>query len=379
MSTVSKASNKKKKINGELLNDELLPQAILNELNDLRVAYGARVKGLTPSLEYLHDLIYLLSDDLRSGSKISLKLHHDSNIRQKKYRTQVKSNYRFLAYKIIPYAAFIMMFAAFAVLLLVELWPLVPVWIFFMIVLSAAMINIRATFFGKPLKYKLVFYQLPIFQLQARLANGIQLQLKADRKLVLIKRIQKKFKFKKNRLTKTSIKHKASLVLAVQVSLPRARYKIAEDEIAYLFRPGILFKGTEITKVKTKSTAKKHTVIIQWPRVEANNGHRRFVFPQLDLNETIELITEGMLSRLNPNKMNKALHQMESEKSDDLTLIHGIGKGIQDLLHEANVYTFQQLAEMPSEALQDFLDSHRLTNTPASDTWQEQAKEFMNK
>ena len=379
MSTTAKISNKKKTIDRALLNDELLPQTLLQELNKLRIAHGAKSKLLLSLFEYLHDLIGLLADDLRPSGKINLGLYPDSNIRQKKYLTHVKRNYHLLTYKLIPYVTYTTMFTIIGVSLLADSWSLLPLWIFILFILSVLMINIRAAFFGNPLKYRLLYYQLPLFQLRTRLANGVQLQLKAHHRLVLIKRIRKKVKFKKNRLTKTSVKNKASLVLTLRLDLPRVRYTMTEDEIAYFFRPGIPFKGAQITKIKTKSTSKKHTVILQWPRVQANNGHSYFLFPPLDLNETIELITEGVLSRLTEKTMIETRHKLDEEKSDDLTLIKGIGEGIQDLLYQAQVRTFQQLAEMSPEALQDFLANHELSDTPLNETWQQQAKAFLKK
>jgi len=97
------------------------------------------------------------------------------------------------------------------------------------------------------------------------------------------------------------------------------------------------------------------------------------------LNETIELITEGVLSRLTEKTMIETRHKLDEEKSDDLTLIKGIGEGIQDLLYQAQVRTFQQLAEMSPEALQDFLANHELSDTPLNETWQQQAKAFLKK
>lgn len=377
------AFNSKKKntniVNGELLNGDFLPPELVNELEKLRRAYGARIKGLSSLLTYLQQFIFILSDDLKPGSKVYLNLHSDQNILQRKYLTDVKRNYRFLTYKILPYVIYASLFALVVVLISVGAWQVLFLLGFVVIFLSVGMIHIRATYFGKPFKYKLLFYQLPFFQLRWRLANGIHLQLTGQQKLVLITRIRKKFKAKRNRLTKTVHKNKASWIVTLRMDLPRAKYDMSSDDLAYLFRPGIPFMDGEITKVKTKSSSKKHTIVLQWPRVISNNGHTHFRFPEPNLDETLQLITKVVLAGLDKKSITQASHQAGIQQADDLTLIFGIGEGIRDLLHESQIYTFQQLADWSAEDLAHWLSQHKLKGTRGSKNWRQQAKELMRK
>lgn len=62
----------------------------------------------------------------------------------------------------------------------------------------------------------------------------------------------------------------------------------------------------------------------------------------------------------------------ESETMDDLKLIEGIGPKINDILHEAHVKTFSQLASMQPDEIMQILTAAGLRLADTS-TWPEQA------
>ena len=76
-----------------------------------------------------------------------------------------------------------------------------------------------------------------------------------------------------------------------------------------------------------------------------------------------------------PAKAKKAAAKVDTFKMDDLKLIEGIGPKIADILQEAGIHTFKQLAEKDVESLREILDdagSQFASHDPTS--WPEQAE-----
>jgi predicted flap endonuclease-1-like 5' DNA nuclease len=73
-------------------------------------------------------------------------------------------------------------------------------------------------------------------------------------------------------------------------------------------------------------------------------------------------------------EMVSAKHAAGSPDTQDLKIIEGIGPKISDLLRNANIVTFDQLANTPLEQLDLILTNARLRHLADPGTWPEQAR-----
>jgi predicted flap endonuclease-1-like 5' DNA nuclease len=75
-----------------------------------------------------------------------------------------------------------------------------------------------------------------------------------------------------------------------------------------------------------------------------------------------------------PEQWHHALPAPAVPEADDLAEIEGIGPRIHDVLHEAGITTFAQLAEIDVDRLREILVAAEVKFPPSPETWPMQAR-----
>ncbi len=149
----------------------------------------------------------------------------------------------------------------------------------------------------------------------------------------------------------TMIKHEAiSLVAVIGVPDP----KMGEEIKAYV----VLEKGATATSSELIAWTKEHIAAYKYPR-------------QLEIIDALPMSATGKI-------LKKELRKMEAEKSkvpQDLTKIEGIGPKIAQILNNAGITTYSQLASTDKERIKEILtEAGNSYNTHDPSTWGGQAQ-----
>ncbi|MFQ5854793.1 MAG: hypothetical protein ACE5LU_04000 [Anaerolineae bacterium] len=123
---------------------------------------------------------------------------------------------------------------------------------------------------------------------------------------------------------------------------------------------------------------------ISWLESAVSERDRQIEGLRVRARET-EARADGLEASLQEKGRKLAALRAELEKSadaverDDLKVIHGIGRVYEAELHNAGIYTYEQMAKATPEQIRDILSVSKRSRRSAPESWIEEAKRLAEK
>lgn len=330
------------------------------------------------NISFLANLLMLLKQEMRPNSKVKIDFNFSNRIAAR-YKTKTIKNYFILGHRwaiwgfltiLITFSIWLFYSNSEYVFLLIPIGIVILSFLPFFILLAGAL-------FGKSPKLKTKIYHVPKLSLSVQLVDGTLLNTSIMLLVMRRKAIKKKMKLKNFQLQKSKWKYKLRSVVRLQLSFPKNRYPISNEEFQANFQQ---LTSNPANKVKLKQGEKRKAISHQYMVNSMGSGKRISRFPELKFSDFLDLMGKRSYDRLRKG-FSETQFKFKIDKNtpkSDLSQLDGLSETVEKKLNQKNIISFKQIANLKRDEI-DYL-SQTIDVVPSKlEAWQVKAQKMIKR